>query len=140
MRFRIYFPTRHSSTVLIILDVQSVTVMANRSYANELLINLEDNSIKYNTRGGYVKIIVKDTGARALIVVEDNGIGIPKESQERIFERFYRVDKSRSKQTGGTGLGLSIVKHIVTYHSGTISLKSSVGKGTKIVITLPKIQ
>lgn len=113
--------------------------MANRSYANELLINLADNSIKYNTRGGYVKIIVKDTGARALIVVEDNGIGIPKESQERIFERFYRVDKSRSKQIGGTGLGLSIVKHIVTYHSGTISLKSSVGKGTKIVITLPKI-
>lgn len=126
--------------VEIILDVQNVTVMANKSYANELLINLADNSIKYNTKGGYVKIIVKDIGARALIVVEDNGIGIPKESQERIFERFYRVDKSRSKQTGGTGLGLSIVKHIVTYHSGTISLKSSVGKGTKIVITLPKIQ
>lgn len=126
--------------VEIILDVQSVTVMANRSYANELLINLADNSIKYNTRGGYVKIIVKDIGSRALIVVEDNGIGIPKESQERIFERFYRVDKSRSKQTGGTGLGLSIVKHIVTYHSGTISLKSSVGNGTKVIITLPKLQ
>lgn len=126
--------------VEIILDVQSVTVMANRSYANELLINLADNSIKYNTRGGYVKIIVKDIGSRALIVVEDNGIGIPKESQERIFERFYRVDKSRSKQTGGTGLGLSIVKHIVTYHSGTISLKSSAGKGTKVIITLPKLQ
>lgn len=126
--------------VEIILDVQSVTVMANRSYANELLINLADNSIKYNTRGGYVKIIVKDIGSRALIVVEDNGIGIPKESQERIFERFYRVDKSRSKQTGGTGLGLSIVKHIVTYHSGTISLKSSVGNGTKAIITLPKLQ
>ena len=126
--------------VEIILDVQSVTVMANRSYANELLINLADNSIKYNTKGGYVKIIVKDIGSRALIVVEDNGIGIPKESQERIFERFYRVDKSRSKQTGGTGLGLSIVKHIVTYHSGTISLKSSVGKGTKVIITLPKLQ
>ena len=126
--------------VEIILDVQSVTVMANRSYANELLINLADNSIKYNTRGGYVKIIVKDLGSRALIVVEDNGIGIPKESQERIFERFYRVDKSRSKQTGGTGLGLSIVKHIVTYHSGTISLKSSVGNGTKVIITLPKLQ
>ncbi len=126
--------------VEIILDVQSVTVMANRSYANELLINLADNSIKYNTKGGYVKIIVKDIGSRALIVVEDNGIGIPKESQERIFERFYRVDKSRSKQTGGTGLGLSIVKHIVTYHSGTISLKSSVGNGTKVIITLPKLQ
>lgn len=107
---------------------------------SELLINLIDNAIKYNIAGGYVKLKITDSGSYAALIIEDNGIGIPKESQERIFERFYRVDKSRSKQTGGTGLGLSIVKHIVTYHNGSIKLISDIGKGTKIIIALPKLQ
>lgn len=126
--------------VQIISDVENIKIVANRGYISELLINLIDNAIKYNTENGWVRLTVKDVGSRALISVEDNGIGIPKESQSRIFERFYRVDKSRSKQTGGTGLGLSIVKHIVTYHGGSISLKSDLCVGTKIVITIPKIQ
>ncbi|MCD8328420.1 MAG: ATP-binding protein [Ruminococcus sp.] len=121
-------------------EVEDLTIVANGGYISELLINLIDNSIKYNVPHGYVNLKISDSGAYATIIVEDNGIGIPKDSLDRIFERFYRVDKSRSKQTGGTGLGLSIVKHIVTYHNGTIKISSKYGKGTKIVIVLPKMQ
>lgn len=126
--------------VTIINEAEDISIIANRGYMSELLINLIDNSIKYNTKGGFVRLKITDSGPYVTIFVEDNGIGIPKESQERIFERFYRVDKSRSKQTGGTGLGLSIVKHIVTYHNGSIKLMSDIGKGTKIIIALPKLQ
>lgn len=125
--------------VVIMSEVEDITLVANRGYIFELLVNLVDNAIKYNAESGWVRLTVKDVGSRVLISVEDNGIGIPKESQSRIFERFYRVDKSRSKQTGGTGLGLSIVKHIVMYHGGSINLKSELGRGTRIVITIPKV-
>ncbi len=126
--------------VTIINEAEDISIIANSGYMSELLINLIDNAIKYNVKGGFVRLKITDNGSYATIFVEDNGIGIPKESQDRIFERFYRVDKSRSKQTGGTGLGLSIVKHIVTYHNGSIKLMSDIGKGTKIIIAFPKLQ
>lgn len=110
---------------------------SNEGYIRELFINLIDNAIKYNNPGGQVHIVISHVGQQAKIVISDNGIGIPLHAQSRIFERFYRVDKSRSKQRGGTGLGLSIVKHIVDCHDGTISLRSELGKGTEITILLP---
>lgn len=110
---------------------------SNDGYMRELFINLIDNAIKYNNPGGMVRVSIEKLEHQAKIVVADNGIGIPINAQSRIFERFYRVDKSRSKQRGGTGLGLSIVKHIVDCHNGTISLRSELGKGTEITILLP---
>lgn len=103
---------------------------ANRGMMGELVDNLCGNAIRYNNPGGEVHVTVKKEDNRAVLVVEDNGIGIPKDQQERVFERFYRVDKSRSKQTGGTGLGLAIVKHIVALHDATITLDSEPGRGT----------
>lgn len=106
----------------------------------EIIYNLCDNAIKYNLDGGKVDIEIKDNSQETVLTVSDNGIGIPAEHQPRIFERFYRVDKSHSKKSGGTGLGLSIVKHAVMYHGGRISLKSDENKGTTITVTLPKNQ
>lgn len=105
---------------------------------DELFYNLCENAIKYNHPGGHVYVRLEQAGpdGKARIVVEDTGIGIPKEHFDRIFERFYRVDKSHSRQTGGTGLGLAIVKHVVEYHDGEISLESTVGKGTRITVVL----
>jgi two-component system phosphate regulon sensor histidine kinase PhoR len=96
-----------------------------------------DNSIKYNKPGGKVVTSVTALEDGARIEVSDNGIGISEADRERVFERFYRVDKSRSKETGGTGLGLSIVKHIVELHGGALEIESELGKGTKITVTLP---
>ena len=112
-------------------------VNGNKSYLNELMLNLTDNAIKYNNPGGKVDISIEDMKDTARVIIRDNGIGISKKHQDRIFERFYRVDKSRSKLTGGTGLGLSIVKHIILYHGGTIELKSDEGLGTEITVYLP---
>lgn len=109
-------------------------VMGNREMLEETLYNLCDNAIRYNNAGGTVTVTTEPRGSKALLVVEDTGIGIPKEHQGRIFERFYRVDKSRSKATGGTGLGLAIVKHIVAQHEAELFLESEEGKGTKITI------
>lgn len=111
--------------------------MCNESYIRELFTNLIDNSIKYNKPGGYVKINVTSKNNENIISVKDSGIGIPEKDKDRIFERFYRVDKSHSRQTGGTGLGLSIVKHIVSYHKGRVTLDSTLGEGTEIKIYLP---
>lgn len=110
---------------------------ANRAMISEMIYNLVDNGIKYNKPSGVVEISVTKTLDGIRLSVKDNGIGIPKEHLERVFERFYRVDKSRSKQNGGTGLGLSIVKHVAGYHNGTISIDSEVGKGTEIVVVFP---
>ena len=103
----------------------------------ETIYNICDNAIKYNVDGGDVKISIEEKDSEVGITIEDTGIGIPKEHQSRIFERFYRVDKSHSKKSGGTGLGLSIVKHAVGYHNGEINLSSEEGKGTKIEIWFP---
>ncbi len=113
------------------------TVSGVRRLLYEIVLNLCDNAIKYNTEGGRVEVEVAQDGGTAAVTVRDTGIGIPPEHQSRVFERFYRVDKSHSKVSGGTGLGLSIVKHAVQYHHGVIQLKSEVGKGTEIRVTFP---
>ena len=100
----------------------------------EVVYNLCDNSIKYNNPGGYVKVSVSEQQGAVQISVSDNGIGIAPEHQDKVFERFYRVDKSHSKQSGGTGLGLSIVKHAVQYHHGKIAVESELNKGTTISV------
>lgn len=104
---------------------------------DELLLNLCDNGIKYNRSGGRVILRVEAAAEVVRLTVEDTGIGIPPEHQERIFERFYRVDQSHSRATGGTGLGLSIVKHIAAYHKASIELASRPGEGTRITVTFP---
>lgn len=123
--------------ISLITELDDISVKGHEGYLQELFTNLIDNAVKYNNPGGWVKTSVKSDGKNAVITVSDNGIGIPKSAQSRIFERFYRVDKSRSKERGGTGLGLSIVKHIVEYHKGTISLKSSTSSGTTVTVTIP---
>jgi two-component system phosphate regulon sensor histidine kinase PhoR len=116
------------------LNGEHAVVQGVRRVLNELIFNLCDNAIKYNKDGGKVDISVKNTDGTISLSVADTGIGIAKEEQERIFERFYRVDKSHSKQIGGTGLGLSIVKHAARLHNARISLESELDKGTKITI------
>lgn len=123
--------------VSVFVKGENVVIKGNQSYMTELLLNLMDNAVKYNNDGGSVWVEVSRSGGNAVVVVRDNGIGIAEKDRERVFERFYRVDKSRSKQTGGTGLGLSIVKHIVAYHNGEIAISSSLGKGTEITVTIP---
>ncbi len=104
----------------------------------EIIYNLCDNAIKYNREGGSVKVLIKDRGDFADISVSDTGIGIPADQKDRVFERFFRVDKSHSKEVGGTGLGLSIVKHAVKNLGGEVSLESELGKGTTVTVTVPK--
>lgn len=123
--------------VTMTIEGEPVQIYGNQSYITELFLNLMDNAIKYNHEGGSLKVTVGVEDGKAFAVFSDTGIGISDEHQSRIFERFYRVDKSRSKQTGGTGLGLSIVKHIVAYHSGEIQLESEPEKGTTITVKLP---
>lgn len=102
-----------------------ILINGNRNQLYELVYNLCDNAIRYNRKGGNVTVTVKKEDENAVLSVADTGIGIPLKHQKRVFERFYRVDKSRSKETGGTGLGLAIVKHIAERHDGTITLKSN---------------
>ncbi len=106
---------------------------------HEIVYNLCDNAIKYNVDGGKVLLRITDGGNSVKLTVSDTGIGIPPQHQDRVFERFYRVDKSHSKQSGGTGLGLSIVKHAVQYHHGSVSLESETGKGTTVTVIFPKL-
>ena len=121
--------------VTLSLEGDSVTVDGNKTLIEELFYNLCSNAVRYNRPGGNVTITVGMEGGRPFLAVRDTGIGIPEEHQERIFERFYRVDKSRSKSTGGTGLGLAIVKHIVAQHDAQIALKSEEQVGTEIKVT-----
>jgi two-component system phosphate regulon sensor histidine kinase PhoR len=116
----------------------SLAVLADRNYLEQILINLLDNAIKYTPEGGRVVVsAVEKDSTDIQFSVEDNGIGIPKEDLSRIFERFYRVDKGRSKEMGGTGLGLSIVKHLVQAHGGRVWVESQMGKGSTFYFTLP---
>ena len=110
-------------------------IYANKMMMEELVYNLTDNAIRYNNKNGSVDVSVKAEDGKVILRVKDTGIGIPKEHQERIFERFYRVDKSRSKSTGGTGLGLAIVKHIVARNNAQLDMDSEPGKGTDIKVT-----
>ena len=119
--------------------VGTSAVMKGVDYiADEIVYNLCENAIKYNKKGGSVSVTVRSEAGRCVLTVKDTGIGIPKGEQERIFERFYRVDKSHSKKIGGTGLGLSIVKHGVSYLGGTINVESEEGTGTTITVVFPK--
>lgn len=118
------------------LKGENCPVISDKRLLEELIDNLVQNAIRYNVVNGSVDVTVKQDGNRAQLVVSDTGIGIPQKDQSRVFERFYRVDKSRSKDTGGTGLGLAIVKHIVELHDGEIQLSSEPGKGTTIRIIL----
>lgn len=111
---------------------EHVTYVGIRQILEEMIYNIADNAIKYNQPGGYVKIWTGAVMGVPKVIIEDNGIGIPEESLERIFERFYRVDKSHSKETGGTGLGLSIVKHGAILHNARVNVESTLGKGTKM--------
>ena len=117
---------------------QPLVVQGSRDLLAELAINLTDNAIRYNRPGGHVQISCGTTDGVPWLCVEDNGIGIPQDAQLRVFERFYRVDKSRSKATGGTGLGLAIVKHIAMLHGAKIDLQSTVGTGTTVRILFPQ--
>ncbi len=113
-------------------------VNGDSSAIAQIFLNLIENAIKYNNPGGEVIISAKDLGPFIEISVCDNGIGIPADDLPRIFERFYRVDKARSRELGGTGLGLSIVKHLVQAHGGEVSVQSQLGRGTIFRFTLPK--
>ena len=123
--------------VTVTVQGNSGNIEADADRIMQMFINLIDNAIKYNKPSGMVDVIIYNNNVNIKIVVADTGIGIPKESQERVFERFYRVEKSRNRKQGGTGLGLAIVKHIVGLYKGTIELESEYGKGTKIIIILP---
>lgn len=120
--------------VSINISGSSVIISANRDMITELINNLCDNAIRYNIKNGKVEVSIYSENEHGVLSVKDNGIGIPKGSLDRVFERFYRVDKSRSKQTGGTGLGLAIVKHIASIHDAELILKSEPGKGTCITV------
>ena len=120
--------------VVVRVKGKSEVVQANRRMMDELIYNLCDNAIRYNRVGGSVNVTIGEEAQHPFVSVKDTGIGVSKEDQERIFERFYRVDKSRSKQTGGTGLGLAIVKHIAVMHKAELKIESELGKGTEIKI------
>ena len=123
--------------IAVTVEGQNTVVPGVRQLLYEVLYNLCDNAIKYNVEGGSVTMTVENRGEKGVVTVADTGIGIEPEDQGRIFERFFRVDKSHSKASGGTGLGLSIVKHAVQYHRGEIRLHSQPGQGTQIQVLLP---
>lgn len=114
---------------------EPVSILGIRQVLNEMIYNICENAIKYNKPGGKVDVWVGSTLKGVKVIITDTGIGIPEDQQERIFERFYRVDKSHSKETGGTGLGLSIVKHGAILHNASIHVDSSLGKGTRMELT-----
>lgn len=114
--------------------------LADRAQIARVLLNLLDNAVKYTPAGGRITLGAQDEGTHLSVFVSDTGIGIPEEHLERIFERFYRVDKARSRESGGTGLGLSIVKHLVERNGGSVSVESSPGAGSQFQFTLPKVR
>ena len=113
---------------------QSAVLSADRDLIKELIENLIQNAIQYNRENGSILVRTGMENGCPFLSVLDNGIGIPKNEQERIFERFYRIDKSRSRETGGTGLGLAIVKHIAEIHDAKINVESEPGKGTCVTV------
>ena len=128
-------PSAEKKNVTFKLACESAEVFGVRQILDEMVYNLCDNAVKYNKDGGTVTVTVKKENGKAMLSVADTGIGIPPSCRDRVFERFFRVDKGRSKAEGGTGLGLSIVKHGAQYHGAEISLESETGKGTVITIT-----
>lgn len=131
--------TARKNEISIQVNGISAYVLGNASMLDELIYNLTENAIKYNKPSGSVVLRIEENEEEVCLLVEDTGIGIPKEEINRIYERFYRVDKSHSRQIGGTGLGLSIVKHIARLHQARIETESTLGKGTKISVYFPKL-
>lgn len=131
-------PEAEAAKVSLSLSGESAKIYGIPQLLSGIIFNLCDNAIKYNRENGMVSVEIKDEDNKAVLSVADNGIGIPAEHQERIFERFYRVDKSHSKEIGGTGLGLSIVKHAAKLHDAVIELHSVVDGGTTVTVTFPK--
>lgn len=123
--------------IAISCEGEAISIIGIPIMLDEIIYNICDNAIKYNFSGGYVKILVKKQDTNAIVQISDNGIGIPEKDQERVFERFYRVNKSHSKEVGGTGLGLSIVKHGMALHHAKIILESQENKGTCIKLYFP---
>ena len=134
-------PVARSRNIKIKTDCSSVHIMGVSQVIYEIIYNLCDNAIKYNKDGGEINITIRndEVNKKAIFKIQDTGIGIPLKDQDRVFERFYCVDKSHSKQVGGTGLGLSIVKHGAKYHNATISLKSEEGVGSTFKVSFPAI-
>lgn len=126
-----------SAKLVVDIEPPDLEVIGDRVQLVSGLGNLVDNAIKYSSEATAVTVTARVVGDRAMISVEDQGIGIPEADLERIFERFYRVDRGRSRDTGGTGLGLSIVRHVLLNHDGTIDVTSVEGEGTTFVVTLP---
>lgn len=116
-----------------------IAIQANADQMEQVFLNLVDNAIKYTPRGGRVSVVAEQNGEELKVMVSDTGIGIPQQDLPRIFERFYRVDRARSRQTGGTGLGLSIVKHIVESHGGHVTVDSELNCGSTFTVRLPAI-
>jgi two-component system phosphate regulon sensor histidine kinase PhoR len=116
-------------------DLPAISADANR--LREVLLNLMENAVQYTHSGGRIEVAAETRDGEAVITVADNGIGIPQTEQQRIFERFYRVDAARSREAGGTGLGLSIARHIVEAHGGRIWLESNLGEGSRFHFSVP---
>ena len=130
-------PAAQEAGVTLSVTGLSAQVAMPQGRLKELLLNLMSNGVKYTEKGGKVDTLIRLQNNQVTIAVQDNGIGIPAEAQGRVFERFYRADKGRTRKNGGTGLGLAIVKHIVQLYGGTVTLESQVGKGSTFTVTLP---
>ena len=130
--------TAEENGISIEIDGESVYILGIMNVVYSIVYNLVINAIHYTDVGGHVWVSVRDDGENAVLTVRDDGIGIPEQDQDRIFERFYRVDKSHSKEVGGTGLGLSIVKHAVRIHNASIRVDSKIGKGSEFIVSFPK--
>lgn len=130
-------PIAESRNISLTIKGEPAPLTSVHKLLYDIIYNLCDNAVKYNKEGGFVKVNVKTAGDKVQVTVSDNGVGIAPADQSRVFERFYRVDKSHSRESGGTGLGLSIVKHAVAYLKGSISLESTLGKGTTITVSFP---
>lgn len=130
---------RHEVVLVEELPHNELFVLGKLNWFKQLIINLVDNAIKYNRQAGMVEVKLWEENGQVNITVKDTGLGIPEEHLDRLFERFYRVDKARSRDVGGTGLGLAIVKHIVIHFNGKISVKSKLGEGTQFTVELPLV-
>ena len=130
-------PEADKKNVKLITDIVPLRLWGVKPVLMEMAYNLCDNAIRYNKNGGEVRMTLAEENGEAVLGVADTGIGIPQDEQERIFERFYRVDSSRSAENGGTGLGLSIVKHGAALHDGKVTLNSIPGEGTTMRVCMP---
>jgi signal transduction histidine kinase len=131
---------RDRDVKLVYENIENVFVIGSRLRLEQAILNLMANAIKFNKPGGEVRVSAKLNGDHQVaVVISDTGVGIPSQDLPRIFERFYRIDKARSRQVGGTGLGLSIVKHVVERMNGAIEVESTLGRGSVFTLRLPAV-